>query len=186
MSAADRKQTVYHLGPVRLWLVPGIFVIIGLFFGTLPIFDPGVPDNSKTTAFIAGIALLAFAAVMYLILRRTRLVLSADGVTLYQFGYTLETDWDNVAALNDYSGEEGLILHRSMDCPGAVKLSDNRNAQIRGANLFSDEQIQLIAERRFIPLNAFSYWLRKGKLRDDLVQRAPELNKIESPGGSLA
>ena len=176
MNVADRKQTVYHLGPVRLWLVPGIFVIIGLFFGTLPVFDPGVPDNSKTMAFIAGIVMLVFAAVMYLILRRTRLVLSAEGVSLYQFGYTLETDWENVAALNDYSGEEGLILHRSMDGPGARKLSDKRYAEIRGANLFNDEQIQLIAEHRLIPLNAFSYSLKKGKLRDDLVQRAPALS----------
>jgi hypothetical protein len=175
MNVADRKQTVYHLGPVRLWLVPGILVVIGLFFGTLPIFDPGVPDNSKTMAFIAGIAMLLFAAAMYLILRRTRLVLSAEGVSLYQFGYTLETDWENVAALNDYSGEEGLILHRSMDGPGARKLSDKRYAEIRGANLFNDEQIQLIAEHRLIPLNAFSYWLKKGKLRDDLTQRAPAL-----------
>jgi hypothetical protein len=127
-------------------------------------------------AFIIGIAFLVFAAVMYLILRRTRLVLSAGGVSLYQFGYTLETDWGNVAALNDYSGEEGLILHRSMDSPGARRLSDNRYTKISGANLYNDEQIQLIAEQRLIPLNAFSYWLKKGKLRDDLVQRAPGLN----------
>lgn len=177
MKVAEKKQTVYHLGPVRLWLVPGILIVIGLFIGTLPIFNPGVPDNSKKMAFIMGIALLVFAAVMYLILRRTRLVLSAGGVSLYQFGYTLETAWENVAALNDYSGEEGLILHRSMDCPGARKLSDRRHAQIRGANLYNDEQIQLIAEHRLIPLNAFSYSLKKGKLRDDLVQRAPGLNK---------
>jgi hypothetical protein len=104
-------------------------------------------------------------------------VLSAAGVSLYQFGYTLETDWDNVAALNDYSGEEGLILHRSMACPGARKLRDNRHAQIRGANLYNDEQIQLIAEQRLIPLNAFSYWLKQGRLRDDLVQRAPGLKQ---------
>jgi hypothetical protein len=177
MSVVDRKQTVYHLSPVRLWLVPGILLVIGLFIGTLPIFDPGVPDNGKKLAFIMGIALLVFAAVMYLILRRTRLVLSPGGVSLYQFGYTLETGWENVAALNEYSGEEGLILHRSMDGPGARKLSDKRHAEIRGANLFNDEQIQLIAEHRLIPLNAFSYWLKKGKLRDDLIQRAPALNK---------
>jgi len=175
MNVADKNQTVYRLGPVRLWLVPGIFVIIGLFFGTLPVFDPNVPDNSKNFAFIAGIAMLVFAAVMYVILRRTRLVLSAGGVSLYQFGYTLETDWENVASLNDYSGEEGLILHRSMDCLGAKKLSDKRYAEIRGANLFNDEQIQLIAEHRLIPLNAFSYSLKKGRLREDLLRRAPAL-----------
>lgn len=175
MNVADRNQTVYHLSPLRLWLVPGIMLIIALFIGTLPILDPGVPQNSKTFAFLMGLALLVFAAVMYLILRRTRLVLSADRVTLYQFGYTLETNWENLAILQDEAGEEGLVLHQPMDGAGARKLSDNRDTKIRGAKLFNDEQIQLIAEHRFIPLSAFSHSLRKGRLRADLVQRAPGL-----------
>jgi len=176
MNIAERKQTVYHLSPLRLWLVPGILVIIGLFIGTLPILDPDVPNNSKNLAFYMGIALLAFAAVMYLILRKTRLVLSADRVSLYQFGYKLETDWDNLAVLQDEPGAEGLVLHQAMVCPGARTLSDHRDTKIRGVNLYNDEQIQLIAQSRFIPLSAFGYWFRKGKLRDDLVQRAPGLN----------
>lgn len=177
MNVAERKQTVYHLSPLRLWLAPGILVVIGLFILVLPILDSTAPDNTKNLAFYMGIAFLAFAAVMYLILRYTRLVLSADGVNLYQFGYKLKTDWDNVAVLYAEPGAEGLVLHHSMDCPGARILNDYRHTKIKDENLYNDEQIQLIAEYRFIPLNAFGYWLKNGQLRDDLIHRAPGLNR---------
>lgn len=150
-------------------------VIIGLFILLLPILDSSAPDNTRNLAFYMGMAFLAFAAVLYLILRRTRLVLSADCVNLYQFGYKLETDWGNLATLYDEPGAEGLVLHQSMDCPGARTFNNYRHTKIKGANLYSDEQIQLIAEERFIPLNAFSYWLKKGQLRDDLLHGAPGL-----------
>lgn len=38
---------------------------------------------------------------------------------------------------------------------------------------YSDAQTRLIAERRFIPVDAFAYWLERGQLRDDLTRHAP-------------
>jgi hypothetical protein len=53
--------------------------------------DSSTPANTRNLAMWMGIIFLAFAVIVYLILRRTRLVLSADGVQLFQFGYKLET-----------------------------------------------------------------------------------------------
>ena len=122
-----------------------------------------------------GIFFLAFAVVMYLITRRTRLELSDEGVKLYQFGYVLETDWGNIAYLDDAPDAEGLVLHRPMDHSGAFNLSAFRDTRIKGVALYSDEQIRLNAARRLIPINAFAYRLKSGQLRDDIVRRAPAL-----------
>jgi hypothetical protein len=171
MNVATEKQRTYHISPLRLWLVPGLSVGFGailLFLGL----DAGAPPNTRNLALAIGVIAFVFAVVMYLILRRTRLVLSDDGVRLYQGGYELETDWENVADIDDEPGFEGLILHRAMDCAGAQTLNSYRNTTVKGVCLFTDEQIQLIAEHRFIPLAAFAHSLNKGQLRDDLTQLA--------------
>jgi hypothetical protein len=187
MNVAARKRTVYHISPLRLWLVPAMFIIFAIFMLTLAGSDTGTPDTRKIAIYM-GIFFLAFAAVIYLILRRTRLVLSAESAKLYQFGYQLETDWDNIAYIYDEPGAEGLVLRRPMDCLGASTLSRFRNVESPGGEFsgggrfYSPEQIQLIAERRFIPIDAFAYWLKKGLLRDDLIRSAPALGDSSKPG----
>jgi len=168
------KRTVYHINPLRLWLVPGMFLIIAAFMLALPSISTAPPATRNVPIYL-GIFFLAFAAVMYLIMRRTRLELSQEGVRLDQFGYRLETAWENVAYLDDAPEAEALVLHRPMDCSGAFNLSAARNVEISGNRFFSDEQIGLIAERRLIPIKAFSYHLKSGQLRDDLVSRSTAL-----------
>ena len=170
MNVAGGKRRVYHISPLRLWLVPGMLIIIALFMLALPYLEPDAPDTGNVNTYMA-LAFLAFAVVMYLIVRYTRLVLSPEGVKLYQFGYRLETAWSNVANLYDMPGAQGLVLHRPMDCRGAKVFSAFRNV----GGLFNSEQMQLIAERRFIPIEPFAYWLKHGRLRDDLISRAPAL-----------
>jgi hypothetical protein len=149
-----------------------MFIILAIFM--LALSGSGHPDTRNLVMYI-GIFFLVFAAIIYWIVRRTRLVLSDDGIKLHQFGYMLETDWDNVESLYDAPGNEGLVLHRPMDCRGAFRLAALRNTQIQGARMYSDEQIQFIGEHRFIPISPFAYWLKKGQLRDDLAQRAPTI-----------
>lgn len=119
---------------------------------------------------------------MYFLMRYTRLVLSDDGVKLYQFGYRLETDWSNIAYLDDDSGREGLILLKPMDCSGASTLRSARNLAMKGVGFYNDKQIKLLGEQRFIPIDAFAYQLDRGNLRDDLIHRAPALNNNLNPG----
>lgn len=173
MNITAEKQKVYRISPVRLWLVPGIFLVIaaGMFLMVFGDPESGTSETRNLAVYMA-LFFVAFAALMYLILRYTRLVLSADGIKLYQFGYKLETGWNNVAELY----EEGLVLHRPMDCRGASTLSRARSVSVEGVNFYSDEQIRLIAEHRFIPIDAFAYRLKRGGLRDDLNRRATSLN----------
>ncbi len=109
-------------------------------------------------------------------MRYTRLVISERGVKLYQVGYTLETDWANVARLSQRPGAQGLVLHRPMSCRGASVLSAFRSTRTApGVRFYDDEQIALLAERRLIPIDAFAYWLKHGQLREELARRAPAL-----------
>ena len=184
MNVTDRKSTVYHISPLRLWLAPGIIMSFGILALALAIFDSSNPDTKLHTYF--GLGLLAFALGMYLLIRHTRLVLSANGIKLQQFGWKLDTEWDNIAHLYDEPGAEGLVLHRPMTCRGAFKLAALRNTQIEGASMYNAEQImynaeqiQFIGEGRFIPLSPFAYWIKKGQLRDDLAQRAPTMTLLK-------
>lgn len=170
MNVVAGKRTVYHISPLRLWLAPGILIIIAIFILALPYLEPDAPDTGNLLIYI-GVSFLAFAALMYLIVRYTRLVLSSEGIKLYQFGYQLETTWNNVSHLYDMPGAQGLVLHRPMDCRGAQVFGTFRKV----GELFSEEQIQLIAEHRFIPIEPFAYWLKRGQLRDDLIRHAPAL-----------
>lgn len=48
-------------------------------------------------------------------------------------------------------------------------------ARERGLRLYNVDQVRLLAERRFIPIEAFAYWLKHGPLRDDLARHAPSV-----------
>ena len=169
---AAEAATVYHISPLRFWLPTGFLIA----FGVLLLVCAGVSSaEADQRAFgITGLFLFGCAGILYVLLRYTRLELSERGVKVYQFGYTLETEWDNVAALYDVAHAEGLILHRPMQCGGATVLGAFRNTGApAGLLLYNDEQVRLLAERRFIPIEAFAHWLKHGGLREDLKRHAP-------------
>jgi len=170
MDSAGNSNKVYHISPLRQWIVPGIFLAFAIFLLTLSLSDDGTPATRKLGMFMA-LGSVGFALVMLLIMRRTRLECSDDGIKLHQFGYKLETDWNNIAYLQDGPGPQGLVLHRPMECAGARTLAAHRHANINNINFYSDDQIQLLAEHRFIPIDAFAHSLTKGPLGDDLRRR---------------
>ena len=172
MERALSDRTVYRLSPLRLWVVPAISVAFAIFLFVLSLSNTGTPET-RNIAFYMGIASIAFGFVMLLILRRTRLECSPNGVELHQFGYKLETDWDNVAHLHDGPGPRGLVLHRPMNSVGARTLADHRDVRINNTNFYTDEQIRLLAEQRFVPIDAFAHSLSRGQLRSDLLRYAP-------------
>jgi hypothetical protein len=181
MGDPSSQRSVYHVSPLRLWTVPIIFVAIAAFMLTLAGTNGGTP-TTRTIALGMGIFFLLFGAVMYFIVRRTRLVLTAEGVRLHQLGYVLEAEWSNVVCLYDFSHAEGLVLQEPMASHGARTLAANRYAQSQpGVSFYSDEQIQLIAQHRFIPIEAFAYWMEKG-LRDELTRRAQSLRNCSELG----
>lgn len=180
MNRISGKRVVYHISPLRFWLVPGLFLVLaGLVF--VMVFGDSRADRPETkeVAVYMGLFFLAFAIVAYFLMRYTRLVLSPEGVKLYQFGYRLETMWNNIDYLDD-SEIQGLVLRRSMECSEAYTLSNARNLAINGEAFYTGEQIRLLAERRFIPLNAFAYWFDRGNLREDLNTYIPGKERMKN------
>jgi hypothetical protein len=129
----------------------------------------------QVTAFF----IFACAGLFYGAVRFTRLELSAECVKLRQIGYTLETGWDNVASLYDVRGAEGIVLHRPMPSRGASVLRGFRNLGTgAGVSFYNVEQVRLLAERRFIPIDAFAYWLKHGRLREELKGSGSHFREI--------
>jgi len=174
------NRTIYHISPLRLWVLPAMLLLFAGFIMSLAISDTGNPETRRV-AVGTGIFFLIFAGVMFLILQRTRLEFSDEGVKLFQFGYLLETDWDNVSHLYDAPGTEGIVLHRAMVCAGARTLYNHRNTQIKGVNSYTPEQIEALGELRLIPIEAFGYKLKDG-LRDELIRRSPSIRANQNHG----
>ena len=175
MSAAAQARTVYHISPLRLWLVTAFVIALGGLLLVCAALSPAEPD-AQNAFILTALLLFGCACLLYLLLRYSRLELTERGIKLYQIGYTLETEWDNVAALYDVGGAEGLVLHRPMQGRGASVLRGFRHTGAgAGVRLYNHEQVPLLAERRFIPIEAFAYWLKHGRLRDDLLRHAPSV-----------
>lgn len=173
--------TVYHVSPVRTWAGTGTLLALAALSGAGALIPGGTPGDQS--AFLLGaLILLVCALLVYALVRVTRLVLTEAGVTLIQIGYTLQTDWPNVAQLLDDPGAEGLVLHEPMASRSFALLKAFRHTGILSVRLYDDKRNRLLAERRLIPIEAFGYWLDRG-LRDELVGRAPSLREDEPLNG---
>ena len=171
-GAAAKAATVYRISPLRFWLPIGFFILLAILLFVSAAFSSADADAQRAF-LLTGFFILGCACVLYVLLRYARLELSPTGVKLYQIGYTLETAWDNVAALYDVAGAEGLLLRRPMQCAGAAVLRRFRNGGVRGGlRLYNEEQARLLEERRFIPIEAFAHWLTHGQLRADILRHA--------------
>jgi hypothetical protein len=168
-------RTVYRISPLRTWLPTGFVVALSVLLLVFAASSSAEPDAQRAFT-LTGIFTLGCAWVLYLLLRFTRLELSESGIKLCQLGYTLETPWDNVAALYDVPHAEGLVLHRPMQSQGSSVLRAFRNTGAgAGLRFYNVEQVALLTEQRLIPIEAFAYWLRHGRLRDDLMRYAPSI-----------
>ena len=161
---------VYHVSPVRVALATGFFVAIGCGLLYLALAVPDEPE-SRNAFLLTAMFIFACACVMYVTVRYPRLELSAHGVRLRQIGYALETTWDNVESLYDVAGAQGIVLRRPMSSGSAGLLRAFRYTGTgAGVRFYNPEQIQLLAEQRFIPIDAFAFWLERG-LRAEIETR---------------
>ena len=122
----------------------------------------------------AGLLILIWLPFQ-IILQRTRLELSFEGVCLWQTGYKLEAPWTDVARVRLDRGCEGFITSVPMTGKGADRLARFRGVSMRYATVqaYDDEQRALLAERRLIPIEAFAWYLRRGMMRADIEKFAP-------------
>jgi hypothetical protein len=178
MGTSGEKRTVYHISPVRLWLLPGPLLVLAAVLLVAAFF---ITDKAgQAGGVVLAIMLLSMAVLFSPLVIYPRLELTAKGITLRQIGYQLGTTWDNVAQLHDVRSREGLILHRPMECRGAFLMRAFSRRSIHYMRIYDDLQSRLLSERRYIPIEAFAYWLKHGQLRDDLASHAPSIGSGSS------
>ncbi|MCA9179313.1 MAG: hypothetical protein KDB14_32870 [Planctomycetales bacterium] len=114
---------------------------------------------------------ILFAPVFVLVSWLVRLNLSEEGVDLKQLGYSLSTPWSNVVEFDATRGREGFVLREAMECKGAYKLANVVGRSVGVNNpIYRGGRPDLVAQRRFIPIEPFGFWIRHGTLRDVIQQ----------------
>ncbi len=178
----DSEIRIYHISPLRrslLAIVVGPIILVMLLFG-LYFFNSSEGKASLATAGLIFLIMLPFQWLLY----RTKLTVSAAGVSLKQTGGTLQAPWNEIIRIRIDKGREGFVTSVPMTGSGAELFARFRGIGQRGsAATYDDEQRALLEERRFIPIEAFGWYLRRGTLFDDIVRFAPQLSKDLEPLG---
>jgi hypothetical protein len=165
---------VYHLSPLRKAILLGVWVLF-----VLPLVVVGVWAQDPA-ALATGVLTGAILAAVFIPAAWwfPRLALSEESVSRRNVGYRLATSWDNVAELRLTRGSEGFVLRQAMDDAGARRFAAAA-ASVRilpGAfRLYPGDVLELITDRRFIPLESFAYWWKHGDLGLEIARHAPWL-----------
>jgi hypothetical protein len=91
----------------------------------------------------------------------------------------LSAPWSNIAGLRLERGREGIVTHHPLQGAGAVKLAALRGVGLDYTPMYNEEQRALMAQRRWIPIEAFAWYLKHGPLREDFVHFAPEAEALD-------
>lgn len=165
----------YHVSPRRRWLIWYVLgpIILGLLIAGLA--EGG--DEGRALLITAGLVFV-IGLPFQLIVDRARLELSPAGVRLRQAGYELRATWDDIADIRLDWGREGFVTREPMTCKGAARLAAFRFVGIPAAPFYDEEQRQLLAQRRFIPFEAFAWHLRRGAMAAEIARFAPQLAPV--------
>lgn len=169
---------VYRLSPRRRAILYGSWALfaVPLLIGGLLAGEPGL--------LVAGVLVSAIMLPLMLwVDLAAKLILTAEGIETRQVGARLQSSWANVAGLRLVPGSEGFVLREPMSGSGPQRFASASHVRIRGAALYDDVRLQLISELRFIPIEAFAYWLKQGDLREAIARVAPDLESRTDPSG---
>jgi hypothetical protein len=182
MSPASHDR-IYRVSPLRravLWCVLGPFALLAL---AVPAFESD--DSSRQAGMVVFLVMSALLVLWEWLLRRTALVLTDAGVKLEQLGMRLAASWADVEALCLMRGREGFVVSVPLTSGGAARLAALRGIGTSGVPLYSAEQRDLIAERRWIPIEPFAWHVRHGALASDVARLAPHVRvmpHVSEPG----
>ena len=140
----------------------------------------GLHAGDRAVLASAGfVALIMAPFIAYIAWRgaRPRLELDTAGISVHgALGRTpVRVAWPEIEAIHLGPGRAGVVLVRSLDTPAASSLADYADSQFNGAPFYGDNEARWIADRRWLPFDAFVGWFEAGKLRDDVARFAPAL-----------
>jgi hypothetical protein len=185
MVITDTTRTVrtYHISPRRRWL---LWYILGPII--LSLIWLAIEGNStEARSLLIAAALVGCIGILFqvIVVDRATLQLSSQGVRLRQTGYTLVAPWSTIVGFRLQPGREGFITREPIDGRGPGVLGCVRGVAVPpGLPMYDAEQQRLLAERRFIPIEAFAWHLHHGQMREDIVRDAPHLAHLlpSAPG----
>ena len=169
-TKSELKQT-YHVSPWRsmwgwiLFLPFSMACAIGALFADKP--------DERAGLWIGTLAFALVIAGLMTMIRRARLEIRRDGLTLRQIGFRLEAPWSDVIAFRANRGHEGFITSKPVGGRGANTLA--AAAGLDSYGMYDGDQIDLLDEHRLIPIEAFAWHLRHGPMRAQIVEYAPHL-----------
>ncbi|MCA9130861.1 MAG: hypothetical protein KDB22_27440 [Planctomycetales bacterium] len=165
------KRDVFHPSPFR----QGVFVAIWLVLAA-PFLFGGIAMREEGMIVVGVFVSLLLAPVSWFVVFQVRLVFTDEGIVLRNYPWNLETSWDNVSEFYRQRGKEGFILLVPMESKGADNLarSVGREAGVNNA-IYRGGHPELAADRRFIPIEPFGFWLRHGRLADVVAKHRPDL-----------
>lgn len=181
MSTGGRP-IVYRISPWRRGLFAGLggLIMLPMLIGAIATGNGG---------FLAGM-LIVFViwAPCYYLVHAARIILSEDGVQFRQVGYHLESKWENVAGLWLVKGQQGFELIQPMENYSAKLLAGTADTQmiVHGAAVDAvpgEDRRPLVLARRFIPIEAFAYYVENGNLLEDIRRFAPQI--ADQPFGDV-
>jgi hypothetical protein len=112
-----------------------------------------------------------FLLLWHWFVRKSRLEISPQGVCLREVGSELKIAWSEIIGLRMERGHEGFITAQRMEGRGTERLG----ASAGPMQMHDARDMQLLGERRFIPIKAYAFHLRRGDLRDVILGYAPHL-----------
>ncbi len=167
VNAESHQPRIYRISIWRylvMWWALGPFLLLGL---GLALFS----DESRGAGVAIALLMAPFLLLWHWLVGKARLEVSATGVRLHDFGGGCAAAWGDIVDLRVDRGHEGFITGAPLEGKGALHL-----AQTAGPMQMHDERdLELIGARRFIPLKAFAFHLRRGDLRADIGRHAPHL-----------
>jgi hypothetical protein len=180
MADENSGPSVYHVSPLRqmLFLLPWGLIAI-------PMLIAGIVAKEPALFVVVLLISLIWSPLAYAVCIYTRLIISADGVDLRQLGYRLQSTWDNIDSLDRTPGLEGFVLREPLQGRGALRLASASGLQlvVGGASMpgYTGGRQDLVAQSRFIPIEPFAHWLKKGDLASVIAQHAPRLMDGSTP-----
>lgn len=175
---ATRPQQSFPLSPKRrraLMLLGAAFLLFpaGLFVGGLASSEAAL----VATGSVVGAIMLPFALYLFYSARYPRLDVGADGISIRGTvgRATIDVPWDSIQQFRFTPGSEGIVLCEPSQDPSLLRLRNWAGATFSGAPLYDDQQQTYLEELRYVPIEAFGWWLAEGSLRAAISQHAPAL-----------